>query len=225
MRGRKIGESVVARNIRPSENDVLLVVDVQNDFCGGGALAVPDGDSVVPVVNRLARHFKHVILTQDWHPAGHRSFASSHPDRRAFEVIEVRYGPQVLWPDHCVQGTPGAEFHGDLDIPHAELIIRKGFRVDIDSYSALYENDKETPTGLAGYLRERGFTDVVLTGLALDFCVGYSALDAKRAGFEVAVVEDACRAIDMDGSLAATREGFAKAGVEVVRSDDIAAAD
>src|SRR5215471_13329451 len=167
-----------------SERDVLVVVDVQNDFCPQGRLAVPRGDEVVPLVNRLGATFRHVVLTQDWHPAGHLSFASVHPGRNPFETIMVGYGLQVLWPDHCVQGTSGAAFHAGLNIPHAELIVRKGFRREIDSYSAFFENDHRTPTGLTGYLRERGLERVVLAGLALDFCVRYSALDARQQGFD-----------------------------------------
>ena len=195
--------------------EILAVVDVQNDFCPGGALAVPDGAAVVPEINRLIAAHDHVILTQDWHPAGHSSFASQHAGRQPFETIEVSYGPQILWPDHCVQGTPGAEFHPDLDWTGAELVIRKGFRRDIDSYSAFFENDHRTPTGLGGYLRERGFTRVVLAGLATDFCVHFSAMDARKLGFEVRVIERACRAIDLEGSLAAARRQWADEGVEV----------
>jgi nicotinamidase/pyrazinamidase len=195
--------------------DILAVVDVQNDFCPGGALAVPDGAAVVPEINRLIAAHDHVILTQDWHPAGHSSFASQHAGREPFETIEASYGPQILWPDHCVQGTPGAEFHPDLDWRTAELVIRKGFRRDIDSYSAFFENDHRTPTGLGGYLRERGFTRVVLAGLATDFCVHFSAMDARKLGFEVRVIESACRAIDLEGSLAAARRQWADAGVEL----------
>ena len=209
---------------KPGEHDLLLVVDVQNDFCPGGALAVPDGDQVVPLLNRLAQAFAHVVLTQDWHPAGHQSFASSHPGRRPFEVIEVAYGPQILWPDHCIQGTDGAAFRDDLDIPHAELIIRKGFRPRIDSYSALFENDHNTPTGLAGYLRERGLRRLFLAGLAYDFCVRYSAEDAVEAGFDVVVVEDACRGIDIDGSVEATRQQLAVIGARFVSTDSLLAA-
>jgi len=204
------------------DSDVLLVVDVQNDFCPGGNLAVPQGDEVVAPVSRIAERFGHVVLTQDWHPAGHQSFASSHPGRRAYETIEVAYGPQVLWPDHCVQGTHGAAFRSDLSIPHAQLVIRKGFRRGIDSYSALWENDRTTPTGLAGYLRERGLTRVFVAGLALDFCVRYSAEDAKRHGFDVAVIEDACRGIDVGGSMAATRESFSKLGIATIAGSAIA---
>ena len=204
------------------DSDVLLVVDVQNDFCPGGNLVVPSGDAVVPVINGLARRFKHVVLTQDWHPAGHQSFASSHPGRKAFETIEVAYGPQVLWPDHCIQRTRGAEFRSDLDVGHAALVIRKGLRPQIDSYSAFYENDRTTPTGLAGYLRERGLRRIFVTGLALDFCVRYSAEDAKREGFDVVVIEDACRGID--GSVAATLATFAALGITTSASGNIASA-
>jgi nicotinamidase/pyrazinamidase len=191
------------------DRDALLVVDVQNDFCPGGALAVPDGHVVVPLINRLAKRFAHVVLTQDWHPAGHQSFASSHPGRKPYETIEVAYGAQILWPDHCVQGTPGAEFRPDLQIPHAELVLRKGYHREIDSYSAFVENDRKTATGLAGYLRGRGFTHVFLAGLAFDFCVRYSAEDAQREGFKVVVVEDACRGIDVAGSVGETRRVLA----------------
>jgi nicotinamidase/pyrazinamidase len=197
---------------------MLIVVDVQNDFCPGGALAVPDGDAVVPVVNRLSERFAHRILTQDWHPAGHSSFASSHPGKAPFETVEMPYGTQVLWPDHCVQGTGGAAFHRDLALDGAELIVRKGFRAAIDSYSAFFENDRTTPTGLAGYLRDRGFESVVLVGLATDFCVAYSALDARRLGFATTVVTDGCRAIDLNGSLDAAMKEMAAAGVRFVES-------
>ena len=195
------------------DRDVLLVVDIQNDFCPGGALSVPAGDEVVPVVNRLAGRFRHEVLTQDWHPRGHLSFASAHPGAKPYQTIEVAYGPQILWPDHCVQATPGAEFRKDMQIAHAELILRKGYHREIDSYSAFYENDRKTHTGLAGYLRERGFDRVFLAGLAFDFCVRYSAEDAKREGFDVAVIEDACRGIDVDGSMVATRARFSELGI------------
>jgi nicotinamidase/pyrazinamidase len=203
------------------ESDVLLVVDVQNDFCPNGNLPVPHGDEVVPTINRLADRFRHVVLTQDWHPPGHQSFASSHPGKRPFDTVTVAYGQQILWPEHCVQGTIGAQFHDDLQIPHAELVLRKGFRPTIDSYSALYENDRKTPTGLAGYLRERSLTRIFVAGLALDFCVRYSAEDARREGFSVTVIEDACRGIDVDGSVAATRESFAALGVGTIAADAI----
>jgi nicotinamidase/pyrazinamidase len=194
-------------------NDVLVVVDVQNDFCPGGALAVPRGDEIVLIVNRLAARFRNVVLTQDWHPPEHFSFASTHPGRKPFETIAASYGPQVLWPDHCVQGTAGAAFHPALDVPHAALVLRKGMARMIDSYSTFYENDRTTPTGLVGYLRERGWSRVFLAGLAFDFCVRYSAEDARREGFDVFLVEDACRSIDVDGSVAATRASLASLGV------------
>jgi nicotinamidase/pyrazinamidase len=199
-------------------SDVLLAVDAQNDFCPGGSLAVPRGDEVVPLVNRLAARFEHVVLTQDWHPPAHRSFASSHPGRKPYETIELSYGAQILWPDHCVQGTPGAEFHKALLIAHAELVLRKGYHRDIDSYSAFYENDHKTHTGLAGYLRERGLRRVFLAGLAFDFCVRFSAEDAKREGFDVVVFEDACRGIDIDGSVLATRQALAALGVPCIET-------
>ena len=198
--------------------ELLLVVDIQNDFMPGGALAVPEGDAIVPLVNRLAARFPHIVLTQDWHPKGHFSFAASHLGRLPFETMAAAYGPQVLWPDHCVQGTPGAEFHRDLAIPHAELVIRKGYNAGVDSYSAFREADGR-PTGLAGYLRERGVTHIVVAGLALDFCVAWSTCDAAAAGFAVTVVEDVCRAIDTGGSLAAARADMAAAGVKAVRSE------
>ena len=208
--------------MRPGERDVLLVVDVQNDFCPGGALAVPRGDEVVPLINRLARGFAHVVLTQDWHTAGHVSFASAHPGRKPLDTVELPYGTQVLWPDHCVQGTPGAALHPALAIPHAELIIRKGFRRQVDSYSAFCEADRTTPTGLAGYLRERGLARVFLAGLATDFCVAWSALDARARGFDATVVEDACRGIDADDSLARAWAQMAGAGVARLAASTIA---
>src|SRR6266513_2703869 len=201
-------------SIRLSDDDLLLVIDVQNDFCDGGALAVADGNAVVPVINRLSQRFGHVVLTQDWHPAGHSSFASSHPGAAPFETIAMPYGQQTLWPDHCVQGTAGAALHPDLSTVSAELVIRKGFRPEIDSYSAFYENDRQTPTGLAGYLRERGLTRIFLVGLATDYCVYYSAVDARRLGFDAVVIESACRAIDLAGSLAAAWTGMGEAGVQ-----------
>jgi nicotinamidase/pyrazinamidase len=204
------------------DNNVLIVVDVQNDFCPGGALAVPRGDEIVPIINRLAARFRHVVLTQDWRPRGHLSFASSHPGKRPFETVAVSYGSQVLWPDHCVQGTPGADFHRALDIPHAGLVIRKGLDPAIDSYSAFYENDRTTPTGLVGSLRERGLTRLFLAGLALDFCVRFSAEDARREGFAVFVVEDACRGLDIDGSIAAARASLAALGVPCLSALDFA---
>ena len=195
--------------------DVLIVTDPQRDFCPGGALAVPHGDEIMPAVNRLARRFAHVIVTQDWHPARHASFASAHPGKRPFDTIELEYGAQTLWPDHCVQGTPGAALHPGLDIPQAELVIRKGYHPAIDSYSAFRENDRKTPTGLAGYLRERGFERVTLCGLALDYCVFYSAIDAREAGFATAVALEASRGIDLDGSLARALAAMREAGVEL----------
>jgi len=197
------------------DREVLIVTDPQLDFCPGGALAVPRGDEIVPVVNRLARRFTHVVVTQDWHPPGHASFASAHPGRAPFETIPLDYGEQTLWPEHCVQGTPGAEFHPGLDIPHAELVIRKGYHPGIDSYSAFRENDRRTPTGLAGYLRERGFERVTVCGLATDFCVFFSAIDAREAGFETAVDLAASRGIDLDGSLDRALAAMRTAGVEL----------
>jgi nicotinamidase/pyrazinamidase len=204
-----------------TDSDVLIVIDVQNDFCPGGKLAVPAGDEVVPVINRLADRFAHVVLSQDWHPEGHRSFASTHPGRQPFETVAFPYGPQVLWPDHCVQGTEGAEFHRGLEIPHAQLVLRKGHRREIDSYSAFFENDHATPTGLAGYLRERGLRRIFVVGLALDFCVRYSAEDACRCGFDTLVIEDACRGIDMGGSIAATRQALAAISIPLVSSQSV----
>jgi nicotinamidase-related amidase len=204
-------------------DDVLLVVDIQNDFCPGGALGVAEGDAVIPVVNRLVAVFPHVVLTQDWHPSGHLSFASSHPGRQMFQTIRAPYGQQILWPDHCVQGTFGAAFHRDLRADGAELILRKGFHQQIDSYSAFFENDRSTPTGLTGYLRDRGLRRFFLAGLATDFCVLYTALDAVRLGFEVTVVHDACRGIDLNGSLDEAWQLMEKAGVRRVRSDNLLA--
>ena len=200
---------------------VLIVIDVQNDFCPGGALAVPDGDRVIEPIDRIAARFEHIILTQDWHTPHHSSFASAHPGKKPFEQIQVSYGAQTLWPDHCVQQTIGAAFHPDLHLPQAELILRKGFRQEIDSYSGFFENDRTTTTGLGGYLRERGFKRVFLAGLAYDFCVGYSALDARRLGFEAVVIKDACRAIDLDGSAADMEAQLARAGVVEKNSADV----
>jgi nicotinamidase/pyrazinamidase len=213
----------VTGGVRIGDGDVLIAVDVQNDFCPAGALAVPRGDEVVPAVNRLGEKFRNVVLTQDWHPRGHSSFASSHPGKHPFESITVAYGPQVLWPDHCVQETPGAALHKDLHIPHAGLVLRKGLHRAIDSYSAFYENDRATPTGLVGYLHARGVRRVFLAGLAFDFCVRYSAEDAHREGFEVLVIEDACRGIDVDGSVAATRASLAALGIASVTARQLAA--
>jgi nicotinamidase/pyrazinamidase len=206
--------------MRVTHNDVLIVIDVQNDFCPGGALAVPGGDSVIAPIHAIAQRFEHIVLTQDWHTADHASFASAHPGRQPFETIEMPYGPQALWPDHCVQGRSGAEFHPALRLPQAELILRKGFRAQIDSYSAFFENDRSTPTGLAGYLRERGLTRVFLAGLAYDYCVGYSAVDARHLGFEAIVLRDACRAIDLNGSVETIEREFARAGVRLMESGD-----
>lgn len=195
----------------------LIVVDMQNDFCDGGALAVAGGDEIVPIINRLGQRFANVVLTQDWHPAGHASFASTHA-RAPFEKVRLSYGEQTLWPDHCVQGTPGAELHPGLELPHAQALIRKGHRRDIDSYSAFVEADGRTPTGLGGYLRERTITRVIICGLATDFCVGWTAQDAARAGFEAVVIEEACRAIDVDGSLERAWAQMAGIGVKRVTS-------
>jgi nicotinamidase/pyrazinamidase len=198
--------------------DVLIVIDVQNDFCPGGRLAVADGDSVIERIHKIARRFEHVVLTQDWHPADHTSFASNHTGKQPYEQIELGYGMQTLWPDHCVQGSKGAEFHPDLKLPQVELILRKGFRPEIDSYSAFFENDRSTPTGLFGYLRERSLNRVFLAGLAYDYCVGYSALDARRLGLQAAILRDACRAIDLNGSAAKMEAEFAQAGVWLMES-------
>jgi nicotinamidase/pyrazinamidase len=195
--------------------EALIVVDVQNDFCPGGALAVSGGDEIVPMINGLMAEAAHVVLTQDWHPAGHSSFASSHPGMAPFESIEMAYGQQTLWPDHCVQGTTGAEFHPDLQWTRAELVLRKGFRAAIDSYSAFFENDHTTPTGLAGYLRERNINALTLCGLATDFCVAFSAIDAVKQGFSVKVQLDACRGIDLGGSMAAMLDEMRGAGVVI----------
>lgn len=207
--------------MRVTAQDVLVVIDVQNDFCPGGALAVAAADAVIEPINKVARCFEHVIVTQDWHTPDHFSFASAHPGKKPFEQIEASYGPQTLWPDHCVQGSKGAELHADLSLTRAELIVRKGFRRSIDSYSAFFENDRTTATGLAGYLRERGLTRVFLAGLAYDYCVGYSALDARRLGFSAVVMRDACRAIDLNGSVAAMEAEFERAGVELIESAQI----
>jgi nicotinamidase/pyrazinamidase len=215
-------DSGAAISLDPAR-DILIAIDVQNDFCPGGALAVPDGDAVVAPINALCARFAHVVLTQDWHPAGHESFASSHAGRAPFETIDLRYGAQTLWPDHCVQATPGAAFHADLQTDRAELILRKGFRREVDSYSAFFENDRETTTGLSGYLRTRGFTRVFLAGLATDFCVFYSALDAVREGFAAVLIEDACRAIDLQGSRAAARRAMREAGVTFAQTEQVRA--
>jgi nicotinamidase/pyrazinamidase len=205
-----------------TSHDALLVIDIQNDFCPGGALAVADGDAVLPVLHRIAPLFEHIVLTQDWHTADHASFASAHPGMKPFETIEANYGAQTLWPDHCVQGTEGAEFHPDLKLTRAELILRKGFRPRIDSYSAFFENDRTTATGLGGYLDERGLTRIFLCGLAYDYCVAYSALDARRLGLQAIVIKDACRAIDLNGSVQRIEAEFARDGVQIVESSTVA---
>jgi nicotinamidase/pyrazinamidase len=201
--------------------DALLVIDLQNDFCPGGALAVEGGDEIVPVINSLARKFGHVLMTQDWHPRGHISFASSHPGMKPYRTVDAPEGAHTLWPDHCVQNTAGAAFHPALDIPHAELILRKGFRPNIDSYSAFLENDHVTPTGLAGYLRERGLMRLFLCGLAYDFCVRFSAIDGTAFDFECLVIEDATRPVNLPGSVEATDQAFDEAGVQRIRAADI----
>jgi len=211
-----------ADKIAIDDKSVLLVIDVQNCFLPGGSLAVKDGDQVVPVINRIAKGFANVVMTQDWHTAGHVSFASSHPGKKPFEVIDLSYGKQVLWPDHCVQGTEGAALSKDLSIPQAELILRKGFHKDVDSYSAFTEADGKTSTGLAKYLEARGLRRVFVAGLATDFCVAWSALDARKTGFETYVVEDACRGIDTQGSLAKAWADMDKAGVKRIQSSDLA---
>jgi len=194
----------------------LVVIDVQNDFCPGGSLAVAHGDEIIPTVNRLIEESENVILTQDWHPANHSSFASTHPRAKPFDTVEMAYGPQTLWPDHCVQGSRGADFHPDLHWTRAQLVIRKGFRIGIDSYSAFFENDHKTPTGLGGYLRERSIGSLTLVGLATDFCVAYSALDAVAEGFQVRVRLDACRGIDLNGSMDIMLQKMKQAGVELI---------
>lgn len=208
--------------IKPGAKDVFIVVDVQNCFTPGGSLAVKDGDQVVPIINRIAKAFRHVVLTQDWHTPDHVSFASQHAGRKPFEMIDLPYGKQVLWPDHCVQGTAGAALHKDLAVPHAALIIRKGHRRSVDSYSAFYEADGKTPTGLSGYLKQRGMTRCFVAGLATDFCVAWTALDARKDGFAAFVVEDACRGIDTQGSLAKAWAQMKEAGVRRIQSGDIA---
>jgi len=210
--------------VRIAANDVLIVVDVQNDFCPGGALAVGDGDAVIEPIHRIAPLFEHIVLTQDWHPQNHSSFATSHPGTQPFASVELNYGTQTLWPAHCVQGTQGAEFHPALRLPRAELILRKGFRPQIDSYSAFFENDRTTSTGLAGYLRERGLVRVFFVGLAYDFCVGFSALDARRLGFAAVIVRDACRAIDLNGSVTTIETEFGASGVMLAEGAELTGA-
>ena len=210
-----------AATIKPDAKSALIVVDVQNCFVDGGTLPVKGGAQIVPVINKLAGSFDNIVVTQDWHTPGHASFASTHAGKKPFETTQMPYGTQVLWPDHCVQGSDDAALLKDLKLPTAQLIIRKGFHKDVDSYSAFLEADKKTATGLAGYLKERGLTRVFLAGLALDFCVRYSAEDARREGFAVVVIEDACRGIDVDGSIAATRASFAPLGITTVGADTI----
>jgi len=204
--------------ISPGTRDVLIVTDIQNDFIPGGSLAVPRGDEIISTVNELAGLFTNVVLTQDWHPQGHRSFASSYSGMKPFQSVKLSYGEQILWPDHCVQNSPGAQLHAALNVPHAQLVIRKGYHHDVDSYSVFIEADGKTHTGLAGYLRERGIGQVYICGLATDFCVAWSALDAVKLGFHAVVVEDACRAIDTQGSLAAALQAMDNAGVQRVKS-------
>ena len=206
---------------KPGATDALLVIDVQNCFTPGGSLAVKDGDAIVPVINKLAKAFANVVVTQDWHTADHVSFASQHKGKKPFETVKLKYGTQVLWPDHCVQGTDGAALHKDLSIPHAQLVLRKGSHKDTDSYSAFLEADRKTATGLSGYLKARGIKRVYLAGLATDFCVAWSALDARKAGFAAAVIEDACRGIDLNGSLAKAWADMGKAGVKRLKSSEI----
>jgi nicotinamidase/pyrazinamidase len=215
------GFAQAAAKIAPAARDVLLIIDVQNCFVPGGSLAVGHGDEIVPLINRIAKSFRHVVMTQDWHTPHHVSFASSHPGKKPFDLIQLAYGKQVLWPDHCVQGTSGADLVGGLSVPHAELVLRKGYRDAVDSYSAFNEADRRS-TGLAGYLRERGLKRVFLAGLATDFCVAWSAVDARKAAFEVYVIEDACRGIDANGSLAKAWADMHRAGVHRIQSDDLA---
>ena len=217
------GTAAAAEKVKVSGDSVLIVVDVQNCFLPGGSLAVKDGDKVVPVINGLGKSFANVVMTQDWHTAGHISFASSHTGKKPFETVDLAYGKQVLWPDHCVQGSDGAGLSKDLSIPHAQLVIRKGFHKDVDSYSAFTEADNKTSTGLAGYLKTRKMKRVFVTGLATDFCVAWTAMDARKAGFETYVIEDACRGIDTQGSLAKAWKDMAKAGVKRIQSGDITA--
>ncbi len=201
--------------------EALIIIDVQHDFCPGGALAVDEGDQIIPIINNLSQSFDHVILTQDWHPAGHRSFASAHTDKQPYDVVAFPYGDQVLWPDHCLQGSTGADFHPALEVDKAELILRKGFNKVIDSYSAFFENDQQTPTGLAGYLKERNISTLYMVGLALDFCVCWSALDGRRLGFDVTVVQDATRGIDANGSMDTAMQQMNEAGVVLKTAEQI----
>jgi len=218
----RTGALLAADKIKPTASSALIVVDVQNCFLPGGSLAVKEGDQVIPVINRIAKGFENVVMTQDWHTPHHISFASTHEGKKPFEMIKLAYGNQVLWPDHCVQGTEGAQIAKDINIPHAELVIRKGYHNEVDSYSAFLEADKETRTGLGGYLKERGIDTVFITGLATDFCVAWTAVDARHAGLTVYVVEDACRGIDVGGSLAKAWTDMNEAGVKKIQSSDIA---
>jgi nicotinamidase/pyrazinamidase len=213
-----------AASIKPDSQSALIVVDVQNCFVTGGTLPVKQGEDVVPVINRLAKAFENVVITQDWHTKGHASFASAHSGKKPFETTRLSYGMQVLWPDHCVQGTADAALHKDLDIPQAQLIVRKGYHPKVDSYSAFEEADRKTPTGLGGYLKQRGIKRVFVTGLATDFCVAWTAMDARKLGFETYVIEDATRAIDLNGSLAAAWKQMGAKGVRRIQSADIAVA-
>jgi nicotinamidase/pyrazinamidase len=214
--------SFAAGTVKIDDKSALIVVDVQNCFLPGGSLAVKEGEQVIPIINRIAKSFANVVMTQDWHTPGHVSFASAHDGRKPFDVIKLRYGDQVLWPDHCVQGTASADIGKDISIPHAELVIRKGYHKDMDSYSAFLEADHETPTGLGGYLKQRGLTTVFITGLATDFCVAWTAMDARRFDFTTYVIEDACRGIDIQGSLAAAWAAMEKAGVKRIKAEDLA---
>ncbi len=224
LAGASVPLSFAAGKIKPGEQAALIVVDVQNCFVPGGTLAVAKGDEVVPVINRIAPAFENVVVTQDWHTPGHISFASAHAGKKPFETTKLGYGQQVLWPDHCVRGTDDAALHKDLKLPQAQVILRKGFHQNVDSYSAFEEADRKTSTGLAGYLQQRGIKTVFVSGLATDFCVAWTALDAKRLGFETYVVEDACRGIDLNGSVAAAWKTMKAKGVKRIQSDDIALA-
>jgi nicotinamidase/pyrazinamidase len=222
--GAALTSSWAAAKVKPDASSALVVVDVQNCFVTGGTLPVKQGEDVVPVINRIAKGFENVVITQDWHTKGHASFASTHSGKKPFEAIKMPYGMQVLWPDHCVQGTADANLHKDLDIPHAQVIVRKGFHKDVDSYSAFLEADRKTATGLGAYLKSRGIKRLFVTGLATDFCVAWTALDARKAGFETWVVEDATRAIDLNGSLAAAWKQMATSGVKRIQSGDLVVA-
>jgi nicotinamidase/pyrazinamidase len=211
-----------AKPLKPGASDALIVVDVQNCFTAGGSLAVKDGDAIIPLINKIAKGFENVVLTQDWHTANHVSFASQHPGKKPFEIVKLPYGNQVLWPDHCVQGTPGADIHKGIDIPHAQLVIRKGFNRKVDSYSAFIEADGKLKTGLDGYLKRRGIKAIYVVGLATDFCVGWTAMDARKLGLAATVIEDACRGIDTNGSLAKAWAAMAKAGVKRIQSSALA---